>query len=442
MYRFAAQNLLSRPVRSLLALLGLTVAITGMVGLFSIASGIDDTVSQTFGRIRGLAVMQPGAPIPLFSRLPASWADEIAQQKGVGVVRPEVWVRAQLVEGKPTFTPPRFLFGTDIERTLALKEAVYRDDIRSGRFLNLEDRGTFHCVVSQSIADALHKKVGDPLRVDGHDLTIVGIYHCGSLLLDVAIVLDGATARTIGNFEENLVTSIYFEPDGTVPNAKLIEQLQALFRGRKTDAWRTGGLAALAGGGSLDLMSVAVKLLQATPASPHEAAGSEKPRDAANNNAETTAALEETVEIRSAQDWGEKISELSGDLDIFLGLMTAIGVLIALLSILNTMLMSVAERMIEFGVLRANGWSSWDVLRLITWESALLGIMGGVLGCASGYVVVQVVNWTFPTKVHLFASPSLLLFSLVFSTLLGMSGGLYPAFWAVRMSPMEAIRRG
>lgn len=441
MYRFAAQNLLSRPVRSLLALLGLTVAITGMVGLFSIASGIDDTVSQTFGRIRGLAVMQPGAPIPLFSRLPASWADEIAQQKGVGVVRPEVWVRAQLVDGKPTFTPPRFLFGTDIERTLALKEAVYRDDIRSGRFLNLEDRGTFHCVVSQSIADALHKKVGDPLRVDGHDLTIVGIYHCGSLLLDVAIVLDGTAVRTIGNFEENLVTSIYFEPDGTVPNAKLIEQLQALFRGRKTDAWRTGGLAALAGGGSLDLMSVAAKLMQAASANADKQGGAGA-TDTKTDDQHPQAALEETVEIRSAQDWGEKISELSGDLDIFLGLMTAIGVLIALLSILNTMLMSVAERMIEFGVLRANGWSSWDVLRLITWESALLGIMGGVFGCASGCVVVQVVNWTFPTKVHLFASPSLLLFSLVFSTLLGMSGGLYPAFWAVRMSPMEAIRRG
>ena len=441
MYRFAAQNLLSRPVRSLLALLGLTVAITGMVGLFSIASGIDDTVSQTFGRIRGLAVMQPGAPIPLFSRLPASWADEIAQQKGVGVVRPEVWVRAQLVDGKPTFTPPRFLFGTDIERTLALKEAVYRDDIRSGRFLNLEDRGTFHCVVSQSIADGLHKKVGDPLRVDGHDLTIVGIYHCGSLLLDVAIVLDGAAVRTIGNFEENLVTSIYFEPDGTVPNAKLIEQLQTLFRGRKTDAWRTGGLAALAGGGSLDLMSVAAKLMQAAPAYADKQ-GRAGATDTKTDDQHPQAALEETVEIRSAQDWGEKISELSGDLDIFLGLMTAIGVLIALLSILNTMLMSVAERMIEFGVLRANGWSSWDVLRLITWESALLGLMGGILGCASGCVVVQVVNWTFPTKVHLFASPSLLLFSLVFSTLLGMSGGLYPAFWAVRMSPMEAIRRG
>ena len=296
-------------------------------------------------------------------------------------------------------------------------------------------------MVSQSIAESLHKTVGAALRVDGFDLTIVGIYRCGSLLLDVAIVLDGSAARKIGKFEENLVTSIYFEPDGTVSNKQLIAQIQTLFRGRKADTWSAGGLTALAGGGSLDLLSVAAKLMQTASANAdkHGGAGA---TDTKSDDTKSPAVVEEAVEIRSAQDWGEKISELSGDLDIFLGLMTAIGVLIALLSILNTMLMSVAERMVEFGVLRANGWSSWDVLRLITWESALLGIMGGVLGCASGCLVVQVVNWTFPTKVHLFASPGLLLFSLIFSTALGMSGGLYPAYWAVRMSPMEAIRRG
>ena len=122
--------------------------------------------------------------------------------------------------------------------------------------------------------------------------------------------------------------------------------------------------------------------------------------------------------------------------------MTGIGVVIALLSILNTMLMSVAERIVEFGVLRANGWSSWDVMRLITWESALLGLSGGVLGCGAGWVAVQIVNAVFPTKLHLFASPGLLLFSLSFSTALGMIGGLYPAIWVLRMSPMETIRRG
>ena len=429
MFRFAAQNLLSRPVRSLLALLGLTVAIMGMVGLFSIAVGIDDTLNKSFGRIPGLAAMQPGAPIPLFSRIPSTWADEIATVKGVRVVRPEVWARAQLVEGKPTFSPPRLLFGVDIENTLALKKAVYRDDLVAGRFLSLDDRGTFNCIISQPIAKAFHKGVGDRLRVDSFDLTIVGIYHCDSLLLDVAIVLDVAAVRKISKIEERFITSIYFEPDGTVANAELIETIQALFRGR--NAGPANRLDALASGGPVDLLNVAATLLQSNPSPEADSA-----------NGDSAAAKEEALEIRSASDWGAKVKELTNDLDIFLWMMTGIGVVIALLSILNTMLMSVAERMIEFGVLKANGWSAWDILRLITWESALLGVVGGASGCLLGWGVVQLTNWLMPTKVHMYASPALLLFSLGFSTVHGVVGGLYPAWWAVRMSPMEAIRRG
>lgn len=432
MFRFAAQNLFSRPVRSLLALLGLTVAIMGMVGLFSIAVGIDDTVHRSFSRIPGLAAMQPGAPIPLFSRIPTSWANEIEGVKGVRVVRPEVWARAQLVEGKPTFSPPRLLFGTDIEKTLALKAAVYRDDIKSGRFLTTGDRGTFNCVISQQIADAFHKRVGDQLRVDRHDLTIVGIYRCDSLLLDVAIVLDSDAVRTIGKIDPEYITSVYFEPDGTVSNSQLIESIQARFRGRGST--QPAGIEAVTGGKPLDLLGAAASLLQS------RTNASSEPANQAGVTSDTSQ--EEALEIRSASDWGEKIQELSSDLDIFLWLMTGIGVVIALLSILNTMLMSVAERMIEFGILKANGWSAWDILRLITWESALLGMIGGFLGCGLGWIVVQIANWLLPTKLHLFASPSLLLFSLGFSTVLGIAGGLYPAWWALRMSPMEAIRRG
>ncbi len=429
MFRFAAQNLLSRPVRSLLALLGLTVAIMGMVGLFSIAVGIDDTLNKSFGRVPGLAAMQPGAPIPLFSRLPSTWADEIATLKGIRVVRPEVWARAQLVEGKPTFSPPRLLFGVDIEDTLALKKAVYRDDLIAGRFLSLADRGTFNCIVSQPIAKAFRKGIGDRLRVDSFNLTIVGIYQCDTLLLDIAIVLDIASARKISKIDERFITSMYFEPDGTVSNADLIENIQAMFRGRPPA--QVTGLGALTGGGSVDLLNMAATLLQANSSATET--GDSDP---------TPTAKEEALEVRSVSDWGAKVQELSSDLDVFLWLMTGIGVVIALLSILNTMLMSVAERMTEFGVLKANGWSAWDILRLITWESALLGVFGGFCGCGLGWGVVQLTNWLLPTKLHLYASPSLLLFSLGFSTVLGMVGGLYPAWWAVRMSPMEAIRRG
>ena len=67
----------------MLSLVGLTVAIMGMIGLFSVAKGLDEMVSDTFGRIKGLVAMQPGAPIPLFSRLPAAWGAEIARVPGV-----------------------------------------------------------------------------------------------------------------------------------------------------------------------------------------------------------------------------------------------------------------------------------------------------------------------------------------------------------------------
>ena len=55
---------------------------------------------------------------------------------------------------------------------------------------------------------------------------------------------------------------------------------------------------------------------------------------------------------------------------------------------------------------------------------------------------MQAINAAWPTRVHLFASPGLLAFSLVFSTALGVIGGLYPAIWAMRMTPMDSIRRG
>ena len=115
---------------------------------------------------------------------------------------------------------------------------------------------------------------------------------------------------------------------------------------------------------------------------------------------------------------------------------------IAVLSIINTMLMSVTERIIEFGILKANGWSKTDVMRLITYESAILGLGGGLLGCLAGWTATHVINAIWPTEAHLYASPQLLVFSVLFSSMMGILGGLYPAVWAMRMMPMDAIRRG
>ena len=427
MWRFAIQNLVSRPLRSLLALAGLSVAIAGMVGLFSVAEGIDRMVKDTFGRIPGLAIMQAGAPLPLFSRIPASWAEEIAEIDGVGVVNPEVWSRVNLIEGERVIAPPRFLFGTSIAERQKLKKDVYRDALVEGRFLDKTDQHQLHTVISRQIAEEHEVGIGDQLSINGDEFTIVGIYHCGQLMLDISIIVDIDVVRRLTRFEPNSASAFYVEPDGTVENEVLAERIREKFRGREITS---GGniVGAMATGNPLIDLLLAIQnwLAGATPAAESRAVD----------------AKAEPIEVRTSDDWAERLDEFSADLDVFLGVMTSIGVLIAVLSIINTMLMSVTERIIDFGILKANGWSRRDVMMLITCESAVLGVTGGVIGCAVGLVGTEFINTTWPDRIQLYASPGLLIFALFFSAMLGITSGLYPAFWAMRLSPMEAIRRG
>ena len=74
--------------------------------------------------------------------------------------------------------------------------------------------------------------------------------------------------------------------------------------------------------------------------------------------------------------------------------------------------------------------------------AAIIGIGGGFSGAAIGWLAAQMINARFPDRLNLYASPSLLTFSIGFSIVVGVLGGLYPAIWASRLSPMEAIRRG
>src|SRR5262245_7287853 len=246
MFRFALKNLFSRPVRTLLALCGLTVAIAGMVGLFSVADGIEASVSATFGKVPGLAVMQPGAPIPLFARIPAAWGAEIAALPGVHVVHPEVWTRAHMIEKKPSISPPRFLFGSDLEQAHKLNFSVYREGLKEGRILNESDRGTLNALLSRAIAEQFKKKVGDRIRVDGMDLEIVGIYSCNSLFLDVAIILDIERVRRVARIGDDSVCNFYVEPEAGADRDELSELIKDLFRGRALEAWQpTVGLGAV-----------------------------------------------------------------------------------------------------------------------------------------------------------------------------------------------------
>lgn len=119
-----------------------------------------------------------------------------------------------------------------------------------------------------------------------------------------------------------------------------------------------------------------------------------------------------------------------------------IALLVAALGIANTMAMSVFERTREIGILRALGWRCQRVMRLILMESAVLGVVGGLLGVVAGWGALGLLASLRVTAS--IAQPSIplrhSLQALGAALLIGLVAGFLPAYRGARLSPVEALR--
>ena len=104
--------------------------------------------------------------------------------------------------------------------------------------------------------------------------------------------------------------------------------------------------------------------------------------------------------------------------------------------------MSVFERTKEIGILRALGWRRWRVMRLILTESAILGLVGGVLGVFGGWSALHLLASLRVTAN--IAQPSIPLRhsveALGAALVIGLAAGFLPAYRGARLSPVEALR--
>jgi ABC-type antimicrobial peptide transport system permease subunit len=127
------------------------------------------------------------------------------------------------------------------------------------------------------------------------------------------------------------------------------------------------------------------------------------------------------------------------------GYVWAIGglaIVIGGIGMMNTQLMSVMERTREIGVLRAVGWSKRRVLWMILAESLFVSFLGGLIGIFGGYALISLISQS-TTILGLNAgniNPALMQQALSVVLVLGLVGGLYPAWRASRMAPVEALR--
>jgi ABC-type antimicrobial peptide transport system permease subunit len=140
-----------------------------------------------------------------------------------------------------------------------------------------------------------------------------------------------------------------------------------------------------------------------------------------------------------------EIAESMSDFQVLQEMVTQISLLavfIGGLGMLNTMLMSVLERTREIGVLRALGWHRRRVLVMILQEALLLGAVGGVAGAMLGLglgALMSLVRGSWGALEPTY-TPQIFVQAVVVALVAGTLGGLYPAWRATRMRPVEALR--
>jgi ABC-type antimicrobial peptide transport system permease subunit len=135
--------------------------------------------------------------------------------------------------------------------------------------------------------------------------------------------------------------------------------------------------------------------------------------------------------------------------DLLMGIFGSLALIVASLGIINTLVMAILERRREIGILKALGADDSDIRRLFFVEAGVMGLIGGFLGVALGWLIGFGMN--FATNVYLRRQslPPLTVSSvpwwmvaaaIAFSIAVSLAAGLYPASRAARLNPVEALR--
>lgn len=149
-------------------------------------------------------------------------------------------------------------------------------------------------------------------------------------------------------------------------------------------------------------------------------------------------AAEDDFEVRDPMATLSARKSASETMTLLLGCVAAVSLIVGGISIMNIMLVSVAERTREIGIRIAVGANRNDILVQFLAEAAMVAAVGGSLGVLSGGAVAYLIESTTGWSIQL--NPWVVIGALFFSTVIGLVSGLYPAIKASRLDPLDAIR--
>lgn len=386
---FSIRNAFRKKAVAALAVLGVAFGCALMTFLFSVATGMEQRVETTFSNLAGrITVTQKGSMFGGLlqgigsSSIPVSYMDIIKDVPHVNNVTGQV--TNILRPAGATMVLPLFGYGVDETRTdigpfqrIVEGTAPVRDDeVAIGKSL-LEYLALLN--VTYEIGGVYTFEVPGK-EADNLNLKVVGVYRTGNELLDGGFSGTEQLARDIGGLKPGSLSAI---------SAQV---------------------------GSMEYVEEAAREIE-------ERLSGKKPE----------------VQVVAPRELLLPLNSVLRVLKQFFLAVSSVAVLAGSLTIMVVMLLSVVERRREFGILKALGWTPWNIACMVLVESITLSLLGAGLGLALGYGGLAAVREYLAIDV---GALGLRVAALVGAcgVLVGAAGGLYPAWRANRAAPAEILR--
>lgn len=382
----ALRNIWRRKTRSALTIFGVGIGIFAFVTMGALSQSLGKSVQVGIDYFSNrILVTQDsggfGGPFAVGPQLPASITERIEVIDGVERAYPTLLLLAEKGADFSVTSSPDTIQGVPPAETAKDR---FKLEISEGRALRPDDTGK--TVIGSNVVQKQGLGVGDTVELRGKRFEVVGTLRRTSARPDSFYVVPLADAvelsRNITQFTtstEELVTNINVFPEEGVDSTVLTERIESTISG-----------------------------VDGTP----------------------------------PEQLQESLEEVSAVFNLIVLGSALLAILVGGLSVINTMVMSVAERRKEIGIKRVVGARARHIIRETVTETALMGLFGGAIGSAGGLLLTNIINaQTRKEGLELFlVTPELLAAAFGFAFSLGILAGLYPAWRATRVKPVNVLR--